>query len=95
VDARRIAALRAQGVGWKRIAAEMGIGVGTLYRLAREGSKIRERVSEPQLLSWDALGCTMKDFRVVTGRQPGTLKALALAREKQANEELTADSYFR
>jgi DNA invertase Pin-like site-specific DNA recombinase len=44
VDARRIAALRAQGVGWKRIAAELGIGVGTLYRLAREGSKIRERV---------------------------------------------------
>jgi DNA invertase Pin-like site-specific DNA recombinase len=44
VDARRIAALRAQGAGWKRIAAEMGIGVGTLYRRAREGSKIRERV---------------------------------------------------
>jgi DNA invertase Pin-like site-specific DNA recombinase len=45
VDARRIAALRAQGVGWKRIAAEIGIGVGTLYRLAKEGSKIREKVS--------------------------------------------------
>jgi DNA invertase Pin-like site-specific DNA recombinase len=45
VDARRIAALRAQGTGWKRIAAEMGIGVGTLYRLAREGSKIQEKVS--------------------------------------------------
>jgi DNA invertase Pin-like site-specific DNA recombinase len=44
VDARRIAELRAQGAGWKRIAAEMGIGVGTLYRLAREGSKIREKV---------------------------------------------------
>jgi DNA invertase Pin-like site-specific DNA recombinase len=44
VDARRIATLRAQGVGWKRIAAEMGIGVGTLYRLAKESSKIRERV---------------------------------------------------
>jgi len=44
VDDRRIAALRAQGAGWKRIAAEMGIGVGTLYRLAREGSKIRERL---------------------------------------------------
>ena len=44
VDARRIATLRAQGVGWKRIAAEMGIGVGTLYRLASEGSKIREKV---------------------------------------------------
>jgi DNA invertase Pin-like site-specific DNA recombinase len=45
VDAGRIAALRAQGLGWKRIAAEMKVGVGTLYRLAREGSKIQERVS--------------------------------------------------
>jgi len=33
LDAKRIAALRAQGVGWKRIAGELGVGVGTLYRL--------------------------------------------------------------
>jgi DNA invertase Pin-like site-specific DNA recombinase len=32
LDTPRIAALRAQGVGWKRIATEMGVGVGTLYR---------------------------------------------------------------
>ena len=44
VDTRRIAGLRAQGVGWKAISREMGIGVGTLYRLARDGSKIQERV---------------------------------------------------
>ena len=44
VDSRRIAARRAQGAGWERIAAEMGIGVGTLYRLARKGSKTREKV---------------------------------------------------
>jgi len=44
-DGRRSVELRAQGTGGKRIAAEMGIGVGTLYRLAREGSKIREKVS--------------------------------------------------
>jgi DNA invertase Pin-like site-specific DNA recombinase len=44
LDTRRIATLRAQGVGWKRIAAEMGVGVGTIYRLARDGSKIRGRV---------------------------------------------------
>jgi len=44
LDTRRIAALRAKGVGWKRIAAEMGVGVGTLYRVALEGSKIREKV---------------------------------------------------
>lgn len=44
LDTNQIAALRAQGLGWKRIAAEMGVGVGTLYRLTAEGSKIREKV---------------------------------------------------
>jgi DNA invertase Pin-like site-specific DNA recombinase len=44
VDAHRIAELRAQGAGWKKISREVGIGVGMLYRLAREGSKIREKV---------------------------------------------------
>ena len=43
VDAHRVAGLRAQGLGWKQIAAEMGIGVGTLYRLVPGSSKIRER----------------------------------------------------
>jgi DNA invertase Pin-like site-specific DNA recombinase len=43
LDTKRIATLRAKGVGWKRIATEMGVGVGTLYRVALEGSKIRER----------------------------------------------------
>ena len=42
VDAGRIALLRAQGLGWKRIAAELEIGVGTLYRVAQRGSKIQE-----------------------------------------------------
>ena len=44
VDHRRVTALRAKGVGWKRIAAEMGVGVGTIYRVAQESSKIREMV---------------------------------------------------
>jgi DNA invertase Pin-like site-specific DNA recombinase len=44
LDTKRITELRAQGLGWKRIAAKMGIGVGTLYRLAKQGSKTRERV---------------------------------------------------
>src|SRR5882724_10882443 len=44
-EVRRIPELRSRGAGWKRIAGEMGIvGVGTLYRLAREGSKTREMV---------------------------------------------------
>ena len=33
-----------QGIGWKRIAAEMGVGVGTIYRVVLDGSKIREEV---------------------------------------------------
>jgi DNA invertase Pin-like site-specific DNA recombinase len=44
VDLGRIEVLRAQGVGWKRIAAEMGVGVGTIYRIALGGSKIQQRV---------------------------------------------------
>jgi hypothetical protein len=44
VDLGRIEALRAEGVGWKRIAAEMGAGVGTIYRIALGGSKIRQMV---------------------------------------------------
>src|SRR5215468_10297360 len=42
VDVPRVSALRAQGLGWKRIANEMGVGVGTLYRLVPAGSKTRE-----------------------------------------------------
>jgi DNA invertase Pin-like site-specific DNA recombinase len=45
LDTKAIAALRTQGFGWKRIAAEMGVGVGTLYRLAGEDSKTQEKVS--------------------------------------------------
>jgi len=35
VDVRRVAVLRAQGFGWKKIASDMGVGVGTLIRRAR------------------------------------------------------------
>jgi hypothetical protein len=41
---KRIAALREQGVGWKTIAAQMRVGVGTIHRFASGGSKIREMV---------------------------------------------------
>jgi hypothetical protein len=44
VDTKRIATLRALGLGWKRIAADLGVGVGTIYRVALGGSKIREKV---------------------------------------------------
>jgi len=32
VDSARIGHLRAQGFGWKRIAADLGVGVGTVIR---------------------------------------------------------------
>ena len=47
LDAGRIAALRAGGMGWKRIAAELRVGVGTIYQASRNtvaplgGSKTR------------------------------------------------------
>jgi DNA invertase Pin-like site-specific DNA recombinase len=44
LDTHRIATLRAKGVGWKRIAAELGVGVGTIYRVALDGSKTREKI---------------------------------------------------
>ena len=40
VDARRIASLRAQGLGWKKIARELDCGVSTVLRAAEEGSII-------------------------------------------------------
>lgn len=44
LDGKRIATLRAQGVGWRAIAKQLGVGVGTLYRSALACSKIREKV---------------------------------------------------
>jgi DNA invertase Pin-like site-specific DNA recombinase len=40
----RVNALRAQGRGWKAIAADMGVGVGTVLHHAGERSKTREKV---------------------------------------------------
>ena len=43
VDARKIAALRAQGLSWARIAAELGVGEGTVFRMARASAKNPDR----------------------------------------------------
>lgn len=40
VDAARIAALRASGMSWPKIAAEIGASVGTVYQVAHSLSKI-------------------------------------------------------
>jgi len=44
VDVSRVATLRSQGIGWREIAGELGVGVGTLYRVVPGRSKIREKV---------------------------------------------------
>jgi len=41
VDAVRMGRLRAQGLSWAKIAAELGIGEGTAYRLAQASAKNR------------------------------------------------------
>ncbi len=38
-DAEKVAALRAQGISWREIAARLGVGIGTVHRVARERSK--------------------------------------------------------
>ena len=48
LDAARIVDLRAAGHGWRAIAKQLGVGVGTLYRVAPSRSKIRERVFATQ-----------------------------------------------
>ena len=40
VDAARIVALRASGLSWPKIAAELGVSVGTVYEAAHKLSKI-------------------------------------------------------
>ncbi len=39
LDASRITALRAQGRSWRAVASEMGVGLGTVYRMASGCSK--------------------------------------------------------
>jgi DNA invertase Pin-like site-specific DNA recombinase len=44
LDTPKIEALRRAGLGWRAIAQKLGVGVGTLYRIAPGGSKTREKV---------------------------------------------------
>jgi DNA invertase Pin-like site-specific DNA recombinase len=39
VDAARITALRAQGLSWAKIGTQLGVGEGTVYRLAHASAK--------------------------------------------------------
>jgi DNA invertase Pin-like site-specific DNA recombinase len=39
VDADKVAELHAQGASWRAVARELGVGIGTVGRVARERSK--------------------------------------------------------
>lgn len=43
VDAARIATLRASGLSWPKIAADLGVSVGTVYEAAQRLSKIHAK----------------------------------------------------
>jgi len=44
LDSEAIVALRSQGLGWRAIAQQLGVGVGTLYRVAPGCSKTQQKV---------------------------------------------------
>jgi DNA invertase Pin-like site-specific DNA recombinase len=48
LDPSRIAALRAQGLGWKKISRELGRGVGTVLRIAHEAPEAGSKNPTPQ-----------------------------------------------
>jgi len=50
VDELRIAGLRGAGRGWKAIAAELGVGVGTILRAAEQSESRVQKTSLKPLL---------------------------------------------
>jgi DNA invertase Pin-like site-specific DNA recombinase len=48
LDASRISTLRTQGLGWKKISRELGIGVSTVLRIAQEARKGGSENHKPQ-----------------------------------------------
>lgn len=72
MDARRIAALRSQGVSWASIAAQLGVGEGTVYRLAHTYAKnpvLRHCLKELFLASRRALVRKMVRISAVLTKQ--------------------------
>ena len=46
LDARRIATLRVQGLGWKKIARQLGCGISTVLRVAQAVPKLGKGILE-------------------------------------------------
>jgi DNA invertase Pin-like site-specific DNA recombinase len=51
LDTKGIAELRAKGVGWKRIAAEVGVCVGTIHKSSRSDVPLLDGSKTPQMVS--------------------------------------------
>jgi putative DNA-invertase from lambdoid prophage Rac len=51
VDGATVARLRSQGVTWRAIAGQLGVGLGTLYRVAPSRSKAQQKVLETRSLT--------------------------------------------
>ena len=48
VDPERVTAFRAEGLSWRAIAKQLGVGVGTVHRIAQRRAKsVPKVVSEP------------------------------------------------
>ena len=47
VDADEVAALRAQGATWREIAARLGVGIGTVHRVAQRRSRNHSMAAAP------------------------------------------------
>jgi len=50
LDGSKIAKLRAQGLGWKKISRELGVGISTVLRIAHEAREGGSENSKPQIL---------------------------------------------
>lgn len=61
VDPEQVKQLRREGLSWRQIAAQLGLGYGTVYRAAQERSK-----SDPKIVlrtRQDAMGEALGDGR--------------------------------
>ena len=69
--------LRAQGRGWKSLAKELKVGVGTLYRINPRGSRTREKVFGTRQPLQSGLGkSTNQAFRAVDRASAGAINDL-------------------
>jgi DNA invertase Pin-like site-specific DNA recombinase len=75
LDRTSIETLRSQGLSWRAIAKQLGVGVGTLYRMTADRSRIQQKVfgspldcSSGEYLrasSWEGIRCLKGAYRAL------------------------------